>query len=187
MGNTPSKLHGSSPECECAVPWLETAPMDERLQFIQVALSDRFRMSELCARYGISRRIGTSGSSGTPRRDGADSRTEVAPRISVRIAFPPRVQSSCASCDDSTHSGARGSCCACWRLDIHASPTGPPLVPLLICSRAAHSSTNGVAVGHTATPAWCRSRRMIRTICGRRTSRASFAPATACIATAHHR
>ncbi|MEO6332459.1 MAG: helix-turn-helix domain-containing protein [Gemmatimonadaceae bacterium] len=32
--------------------------MDERLQFIQDALSDRFTMSELCARYGISRRIG---------------------------------------------------------------------------------------------------------------------------------
>ena len=32
--------------------------MDERLQFIQDAQSDRFTMSELCARYGISRRIG---------------------------------------------------------------------------------------------------------------------------------
>ena len=32
--------------------------MDERLQFMQDALSDRYTMSELCARYGISRRIG---------------------------------------------------------------------------------------------------------------------------------
>jgi len=32
--------------------------VDERIQFIQDALSDRFTMSELCARYGISRRIG---------------------------------------------------------------------------------------------------------------------------------
>ncbi len=40
------------------MPWLETAPVDERLQFIQDALSNRFTMSELCARYGISRRIG---------------------------------------------------------------------------------------------------------------------------------
>ena len=32
--------------------------MDERLQFIQDAQSDRFTMAELCARYGISRRIG---------------------------------------------------------------------------------------------------------------------------------
>lgn len=32
--------------------------MDERLQFVRDALSDRFTMSELCARYGVSRRIG---------------------------------------------------------------------------------------------------------------------------------
>ena len=32
--------------------------MDERLQFVRDAASDRFRMSELCARYGVSRRIG---------------------------------------------------------------------------------------------------------------------------------
>ena len=40
------------------MPWKETDPMDERLQFIHDALSDRFTMSELCARYGVSRRIG---------------------------------------------------------------------------------------------------------------------------------
>ncbi|MGI8617720.1 MAG: helix-turn-helix domain-containing protein [Gemmatimonadaceae bacterium] len=40
------------------MPWLETAPVEERIQFIQDALSDRFTMSELCARYGVSRRIG---------------------------------------------------------------------------------------------------------------------------------
>jgi putative transposase len=40
------------------MPWLETAPVDERIQFIQDALSDRFTMSELCARYGVSRRVG---------------------------------------------------------------------------------------------------------------------------------
>jgi len=32
--------------------------VEERIQFIQDALSDRFTMSELCARYGVSRRIG---------------------------------------------------------------------------------------------------------------------------------
>jgi len=40
------------------MPWLETAPVEERIQFIQDALSDRFTMSELCERYGVSRRIG---------------------------------------------------------------------------------------------------------------------------------
>ncbi len=40
------------------MPWLETVPVEERLQFIQDALSDRFTMSELCEQYGVSRRIG---------------------------------------------------------------------------------------------------------------------------------
>jgi putative transposase len=40
------------------MPWKESAAMDERLQFVRDALSDRFAMSELCARYGVSRRIG---------------------------------------------------------------------------------------------------------------------------------
>ena len=29
------------------MPWLETAPVDERIRFIQDALSDRFTMSAL--------------------------------------------------------------------------------------------------------------------------------------------
>jgi putative transposase len=40
------------------MPWLETAPVEERLRFIDNARSDRFTMSELCARYGVSRRVG---------------------------------------------------------------------------------------------------------------------------------
>lgn len=32
--------------------------MEERLQFVRDALSDRFTMGELCARYGVSRRVG---------------------------------------------------------------------------------------------------------------------------------
>jgi len=37
---------------------METVPMEERLRFVHDAFSDRFTMSELCARYGVSRRIG---------------------------------------------------------------------------------------------------------------------------------
>ncbi len=40
------------------MPWKESVIMDERLQFVRDALSDRFTMSELCARYGVSRRVG---------------------------------------------------------------------------------------------------------------------------------
>lgn len=41
-----------------AMPWMETSPVEERIRFISDASSDRFTMSELCARYGISRRVG---------------------------------------------------------------------------------------------------------------------------------
>src|ERR1043165_1794067 len=40
------------------MPWRESAAMDQRLQFVTDALSDRFTMTELCARYGVSRRVG---------------------------------------------------------------------------------------------------------------------------------
>ena len=38
--------------------WLETDPMNERLTCVQDALSDRFTMVEVCARYGVSRKTG---------------------------------------------------------------------------------------------------------------------------------
>ena len=40
------------------MPWKESVAMEERLRFVRDAQSDRFTMSELCARYGVSRRVG---------------------------------------------------------------------------------------------------------------------------------
>ena len=40
------------------MPWKESVRMEERLRFVHDALSDRYTMSELCARYGVSRRVG---------------------------------------------------------------------------------------------------------------------------------
>ena len=40
------------------MPWKESDTMDQRLQFVHDALSERFHFTELCARYGVSRRIG---------------------------------------------------------------------------------------------------------------------------------
>ena len=40
------------------MPWKETSPMYERRRFIADYLADRFPMSQLCARYGISRKTG---------------------------------------------------------------------------------------------------------------------------------
>ena len=41
------------------MPGLGTTPMDQRLQFIQDAQSDRFTTADLCVRYGVRRRIGS--------------------------------------------------------------------------------------------------------------------------------
>src|SRR5215203_4344298 len=40
------------------MPWKECGPMEERLQFVRDAQRDHVTMSELCARYGVSRRVG---------------------------------------------------------------------------------------------------------------------------------
>jgi putative transposase len=58
MVYTPSTLHRDCLLREVAMPWLETDPMNERLKFVQDALSDRFTMAEVCARYGVSRPTG---------------------------------------------------------------------------------------------------------------------------------
>ncbi len=40
------------------MPWNETDPMRERLRFIDDLESTLYTMTELCARYGISRKTG---------------------------------------------------------------------------------------------------------------------------------
>lgn len=40
------------------MPWLETAPVEQRLQFIEDYQEGFYSMAELCARYGISRKTG---------------------------------------------------------------------------------------------------------------------------------
>ena len=40
------------------MPWQETVPVDERVRFIDAYRTGGFTMTELCARFGISRRVG---------------------------------------------------------------------------------------------------------------------------------
>jgi putative transposase len=40
------------------MPWRETDPMNERVQFIAAYLSQCYAMSELCERFGIRRNTG---------------------------------------------------------------------------------------------------------------------------------
>src|SRR5262249_61558363 len=40
------------------MPWMETEPMKERMRFVAEVERGLYSMSELCERYGISRRTG---------------------------------------------------------------------------------------------------------------------------------
>src|SRR5215218_1593479 len=40
------------------MPWLETVPVDQRLDFLTAHRRGGYAMTELCARYGISRKTG---------------------------------------------------------------------------------------------------------------------------------
>ena len=40
------------------MPWKETCPMDERVEFIVECLRGELSMSELCRKYEISRKTG---------------------------------------------------------------------------------------------------------------------------------
>src|SRR5215207_4509278 len=57
MGDSPPTLHRES-FMRMAMAWLETDPMTQRLQFIADVRRAHLPMTELCARYGISRKTG---------------------------------------------------------------------------------------------------------------------------------
>lgn len=40
------------------MPWSETVPMEERLKFVKERMAGRATVTELCERFGISRKTG---------------------------------------------------------------------------------------------------------------------------------
>jgi putative transposase len=54
------------------MPWRERSPMDERVQFISESQRQLWTMTELCDRYGVSRKTGYKWI-GRYRADGATS------------------------------------------------------------------------------------------------------------------
>jgi putative transposase len=70
------------------MPWRTSGPMDERFRFVRDALRDRFTMSELCARYGVSRRIGYKWLA----RYDAEGRRGLADRSHVPHHCPHKIQ-----------------------------------------------------------------------------------------------
>ena len=82
------------------MPWSETSPMEERIRFVLEALEGWDSMTELCARYGISRRVGykwldryeregLADRSHAPHRERAVTATNVVEAIvAVRKEYP---------------------------------------------------------------------------------------------------
>jgi putative transposase len=69
------------------MPWECTEPMSERLRFVSLYREKLFSMTELCARFHISRRVGykwlarfeAEGAAGLEARSGPRSPRRVAP------------------------------------------------------------------------------------------------------------
>ena len=67
------------------MPWLETAPMEERERFVRDHREGFYAVGELCARYGVrSGRPATNGSPASRTADGKRSGIRAVPRIAVR-------------------------------------------------------------------------------------------------------
>lgn len=119
------------------MPWKESDTMDQRLQFVHDALSERFTFTELCARYGVSRRIAYKWLARF-EEDGTRGLTDRSRRPHACPTQPgPRWRSSCASSDACIPTGVRGNCSRCSRAGTPRSRTGPPRVPLPIFWRGA--------------------------------------------------
>jgi len=92
------------------MPWSEGCPMEERAKFVLEALEGWTSMTELCARYGISRRVGykwlhryeekglagLADRSRAPRRQAAATAPELVGEIvALRSKHPRGVRGSC--------------------------------------------------------------------------------------------
>jgi len=136
------------------VPWTESDVMDQRLHFVTDALSDRFTMTELCERYGVSRRIGYKWLA----RFNEDGKRGLVDRSRRPLTCPTQIRPVLA-----------GLLCEFRRL--HPDWGARKLLKVL---RRRPSIT---------TRACSRSRPPDLTICGPPTSRASSGRATGCIVT----
>jgi transposase-like protein len=163
------------------MPWAETEPMKERMRFVADADRDLYSMTELCTRYGISRRTGykwldrydVSGPTGllegsrAPHRcphrmDAGPAAAIVAARRRQHPSWGPRKLLACWT------SGA-----PMWH--------GRPPARRGICSGAAALVQPRRRRHHWQHPGrrvWSQRRPMI---CGRPTSKGSSGPATVSI------
>ena len=127
--------------------------MDERLQFVRDAMRDRFTMSELCARYGVSRRIGYKWLA----RYDAEGRRGLTDRSRAPRHCPHRIATTLAEllvAERLAHPHwALESSCRSSPPGIRASGAGPQRAPRLTCWRGAAWCNDGVVDGPTCIPA----------------------------------
>jgi len=72
------------------MPWMETAPVEQRERLVRDHREDLYPMTELCARYGISRKTGYKCSPASTRPAGMDSAIGAAHRTTARTVWRPR-------------------------------------------------------------------------------------------------
>ena len=131
--------------------WLETDPMTERLQFVQDALSDRFTMAEVCARYGVSRKTGYKWIA----RYAEQGRRGLGDRSRAPHTCPHKLSETVTALLVATReahrSGVPASCWRCCRRSIRACGNGRRRAPSPICSRAAAWSSAAGRAGPRRT------------------------------------
>ncbi len=163
------------------MPWSETNRMEERARFVVEALQGRFSMSELCFRYGVSRKTGykwieryhAEGARGCEDRSRASRGHPNAtdPELVARVIRLGR----------SIRAGARGSCGRGWRGRIRRQ-YGLPRAQWGRSS-SARGWWAGVGGGrHRRRGGRSGPFRSGQTECGRRTTRDSSAWGTGCSA-----
>jgi transposase-like protein len=164
------------------MPWLETAPMDQRERFIDDHFRGLYTMTELCARDGISRKSGYKWLERFEEggRAALRDRSRAPHHCPHRIA-PDVAQLICAA-RRAIRAGDRRSSWTGSRRGTPASP-GPPSARRATCWRAGAWSRNGAGAGRTNTRVSCPRRPPSPTLSGPPISRASSgrgmgAPAT---------
>ena len=111
------------------MPWQETHPMDQRLQFVADHQRGLYAMTTLCARYGVSRKTGYHwlaryGSRAMRPRARAGCTRGATPRPVARTRSTGRWPRSCSRRGASIRRGGRRSSCSTSRPGIRPSSAG---------------------------------------------------------------
>ena len=154
------------------MPWMETVPVDQRSAFIADHRRALYPVTELCARYGISRKTGYK----WLERFDAEGRRGLVDRSRAPHHCPHRIDAVtaellCAARRKHPDWGAGKL------LDFlaprHPTVEWPAVSTVAICSRGAAWCRSAGVGGPTNTPGSCHRPRPSPTISGRWTSRDS--------------